>query len=271
MGRIGMSSGSGIGFRVEYADKGNSAVEAKLSALAAFARSAAGTAEQKLKAIQAEVADLLSYPTRDLTNPLYGEISALVGGVGVCEAYAKAFKYACDQAGIPAILVVGSIPVDAPHMWNLVEIEESWYAIDVTNEDRDPTLYDIFLSGKNTNIPLFKGKFSSAYKAIPFRMNTGEFDSFTYPTQATEKYNSSGGGTGGGGTTTPVTNPFKPSYTIKLEVWPEGTYVTEDVNDDFNGNGVKGEAIGALGVKSGNGKFTAKTKPILVSVKVNVK
>lgn len=56
-------------------------------------------------------------------------------------------------------------------------------------------------------------------------------------------------------------NVLKASYTVKIELWVEDTY------DILQSNG---KPI-ALGTTDTNGKFTPKTKPIIVSVKVNVK
>lgn len=71
-------------------------------------------------------------------------ISALAGRAGadapVCEGYARAFKVLCDELEIPCVLTEGeaiSSLDDTPgaHMWNYVQIDGSWYAIDVTWND----------------------------------------------------------------------------------------------------------------------------------------
>ena len=71
-------------------------------------------------------------------------ISALEGNVGnsgpVCEGYARAFQVLCDQLKIPCVLVNGPA-VDAlndtpeSHMWNYVQVDGGWYAVDVTWND----------------------------------------------------------------------------------------------------------------------------------------
>lgn len=58
----------------------------------------------------------------------------------VCEGYAKAFKVLCDQLDIPCVLVEGdarSQPAQSaePHMWNYVQVDHDWYAVDVTWND----------------------------------------------------------------------------------------------------------------------------------------
>ena len=57
---------------------------------------------------------------------------------GVCEAYAKLFTYLCQLNEIDALTVTGSRKNKdklESHAWNLVKIEDSWYAVDVTWDD----------------------------------------------------------------------------------------------------------------------------------------
>lgn len=57
----------------------------------------------------------------------------------VCEGYARAFQVLCDEAGIPCVLVdgnaVSSDGSGGPHMWNNVQLDGKWYAVDVTWND----------------------------------------------------------------------------------------------------------------------------------------
>ena len=77
-------------------------------------------------------------------NTAWKCISALVGNSGkagpVCEGYARAFQVLCDRLGIPCVQVDGPAvsklngqPED--HMWNYVQIDGGWYAVDVTWND----------------------------------------------------------------------------------------------------------------------------------------
>lgn len=76
-------------------------------------------------------------------------ISALSGRTDtagpVCEGYARAFKVLCDKAGIPCVLVSGNADngsgTPEAHMWNYVQIDGKWYAVDVTWND--PVVPDI--------------------------------------------------------------------------------------------------------------------------------
>lgn len=58
----------------------------------------------------------------------------------VCEGYAKAFKVLCDELDIPCVLVEGDArssksDIAGAHMWNYVQVDGGWYAVDVTWND----------------------------------------------------------------------------------------------------------------------------------------
>ena len=58
--------------------------------------------------------------------------------ISVCEGIAKSFKFLCDQAGVPCIIVFGEVFFDrdheGPHAWNIIETESGLSHIDVTAE-----------------------------------------------------------------------------------------------------------------------------------------
>ncbi|MDO5560462.1 MAG: transglutaminase domain-containing protein [Oscillospiraceae bacterium] len=66
----------------------------------------------------------------------------LVRHKGVCEGYARAFRYLCLRTGIECELVSGTSCGEG-HMWNIVKLGSDWYHIDLTWDD--PILY----SGKS--------------------------------------------------------------------------------------------------------------------------
>lgn len=74
--------------------------------------------------------------TAENSGNIYG---AFTTGKIVCEGYARAFKYILDGLGIPCILVSGtatnSTGQTETHAWNYVQIDEKWYAIDLTWDD----------------------------------------------------------------------------------------------------------------------------------------
>ncbi len=80
----------------------------------------------------------------------------------VCEGYARAYKYLLDGLGITNILVTGkatnSTGVTEEHMWNYIQIDDMWYAVDVTWDDpiikgvgtlTQETQHKYFLIGSN--------------------------------------------------------------------------------------------------------------------------
>ena len=70
--------------------------------------------------------------------------SAIVGRSGVsgplCTGYAQGFKVLCDAVDIPCILVIGYAQSEPEaqrqfHMWNYVQLDDQWYAVDVSWND----------------------------------------------------------------------------------------------------------------------------------------
>jgi len=75
---------------------------------------------------------------RQAASDCWSCLSALQGQSGkdgpVCEGYARAFQVLCRRAGIPCVLVDGKIRGE-DHMWNYVQLQGGWYAVDVTWND----------------------------------------------------------------------------------------------------------------------------------------
>jgi len=103
-----------------------------------------------------EYDETLSKPNR---NSVYG---ALVQRQVTCQGYAKAFKYIMDGLSVPCVLVRGeatnSEGKTEKHMWDYVQINDKWYAIDVTWDDpivigggklSNENKYKYFLKGKS--------------------------------------------------------------------------------------------------------------------------
>lgn len=76
-----------------------------------------------------------------------GSISALVNGCSSSYGFAATFKYLCSKSGLNALIVDGSYSGNQ-HFWNLVEVEDTWYAVDCSlgriNFDE---LTDVFFTG----------------------------------------------------------------------------------------------------------------------------
>lgn len=77
-----------------------------------------------------------SYPSGELaaTGDSYTAYGIMTDRIGVCEAFAQAYKYVMDKIGIPCI-IVSSNAMD--HAWNMVCIDDEWYHVDVTWDDTD--------------------------------------------------------------------------------------------------------------------------------------
>ncbi len=72
-------------------------------------------------------------------DTIYG---ALVEKKALCEGYSKAFAYLGNLAGIENVIVTGETYV--PHMWNMVNVDGSWYHVDVTWDKPDDQLHKMF-------------------------------------------------------------------------------------------------------------------------------
>lgn len=107
----------------------------------------------------------------------------LLNGKAMCDGYAKAFKYLCDQKGIPAVVIGGTasnaLGQTGTHAWNYVKMEDGkWYSID-TGWD-DPVV-----SGGGDN---------SKYRYVYFLKSTIKNDArkkdnaYAYPTLSASDY-----------------------------------------------------------------------------------
>lgn len=71
--------------------------------------------------------------TKEFANS-FTPYGILVENLGVCESYAEAFLLLAKEAGLEAIIVTGTLD-GVNHEWNRVKLEDSWYTLDVTNND----------------------------------------------------------------------------------------------------------------------------------------
>lgn len=127
------------------------------------------------------------YDYRD-KNSVYSAYGALVNGHAVCEGYARAFKLLCRYAGIESILVTGNSR-GVGHMWNMVNLENEWYHVDVTWDDlRQEPLHtylnvtELYIrADHDIDINYSKADSSLASQGISFN--------FYLPKAESEKYN----------------------------------------------------------------------------------
>ena len=96
-----------------------------------------GTDYTKIKLLHDLLIDYMSYNAE--SNNKASVYGALIEKKGVCEAYARTYKYILDEIGIENILVTGtatnSTGLTEDHMWNYVKLNGKWYAVDVTWDD----------------------------------------------------------------------------------------------------------------------------------------
>lgn len=125
------------------------AYEKEKAKLVQGARSVAAGEGENLQAKQIEyvhdaITKSVSYRLEDACKPenigfIRTSYGALVKHEGVCEAYTRAFKSVMDELGIPCVMVQGvynhSENVPELHIWNYVELDGKWYAVDVTMDD----------------------------------------------------------------------------------------------------------------------------------------
>ena len=67
--------------------------------------------------------------------------------VGVCQSYAMSMKLLCAYAGINSKVLTGYIATNLPHAWNAIELGDSWYWLDATNNKTNMGIpYYLYLS-----------------------------------------------------------------------------------------------------------------------------
>lgn len=147
-------------------------------------QSITGNTFRDIKMVHDYLVDNLQYETSVSKPNIYNVYGALINQECVCEGYAKAFKYLLDKMQIPCVIVIGkgvnSQGETESHAWNYVQIEEKWYAIDVTWDDpviigggtaSNSSRYKYFLKGADT--------FNKDHKAVGQFTQNGR--TFSYP------------------------------------------------------------------------------------------
>lgn len=97
------------------------------------------TIKGKIKVVHDYLIDTVNYDQSLQKSNIYNIYGALINKEAVCEGYARAFKYVLDDLEIPCIIVCGegqnSDGQVESHAWNYVQIDDLWYAVDVTWDD----------------------------------------------------------------------------------------------------------------------------------------
>ena len=125
-----------------------------------FKEMASSDAYLTIKRIHDKLVNDMTYDGTGIQKAsVYG---ALIERKGVCESYARTFKYILDELGIENVLVTGkgtnSTGATEDHMWNYVKLDGFWYAVDVTWDDpivsggaqTDEMRHKYFLKGSGT-------------------------------------------------------------------------------------------------------------------------
>ena len=122
-----------------------------------------GNTYEDIKLVHDYLIDNIEYDKSISKDNIYNVYGALVNKISVCEGYARSFKYIIDEMKIPCVLVVGNATNSEGktenHAWNYINLNNNWYAIDVTWDDpiivgggklNKELKYKYFLKGKNT-------------------------------------------------------------------------------------------------------------------------
>ena len=72
-------------------------------------------------------------------------VGALINSQAVCEGYALALNYLCDNLGINSYVITSS---ELDHAWNILELDGEWYYVDVTYSDTSDV--EFFLMGSKS-------------------------------------------------------------------------------------------------------------------------
>ncbi len=144
---------------------------------------------ENLKIVHDYLIDNIEYDVEAGKN-VYNVYGALVENRAVCEGYARTYKLLLDELGIPCVIACGTgtnrSGETESHAWNYVQIDDKWYAIDVTWDDpiiigngslTNSLRYRYFLLGSDE---FFKDHYEDGNIAAGF--------SFEYPVLSSTNY-----------------------------------------------------------------------------------
>lgn len=138
-------------YYVQHSDEGQARKESLDKVLSDFASQFDTTLPvvEQYKAIHDYVCELASYDHKAAAAGVLSEAHTAYGLLVdgrkvVCEGYSKAFKLLCNSVGLPCLLIAGeAVPSGCSfsgvsnHMWNLVRVDDAWFAVDTTWDDVD--------------------------------------------------------------------------------------------------------------------------------------
>lgn len=98
-----------------------------------------GNNYNKIMQVHNWLVENVEYGTEKSGNNAYNIYGTFATKSVVCEGYAETFKYIMDQIGIPCVLVSGTAQnsegTSENHEWNYIQLDNKWYAVDVTWDD----------------------------------------------------------------------------------------------------------------------------------------
>ena len=87
---------------------------------------------EKEKSIYKMITSRISSPGEKKKEENYSIVGALLKGIATCDGTALAVKVLMNRAGIPCGCVHGTKSDGTGHMWNIVEMNGSFYHVDAT-------------------------------------------------------------------------------------------------------------------------------------------
>lgn len=118
--------------------------EAKINEIVQGAKNSSQSPREQVIYVHNALLESTSYRLENNCSPgneghVRTSYGALVKGESLCEGYARALKSMLDSLGIPSVLVQGYYQdTDGSrnlHMWNYVQLDGKWYAVDATADD----------------------------------------------------------------------------------------------------------------------------------------
>lgn len=114
----------------------------------------------RVKKVHDWMIDAIEYDQSETNVNKFNIYGTIHDKKAVCEGYARSFRYIMEEIGVPCVLVSGTAKNSQGktevHAWNYVQIDDKWYAVDVTWDDpiitgggsiTDNEKYKFFLKG----------------------------------------------------------------------------------------------------------------------------
>lgn len=145
----------------------------------------------KVKKVHDWLIDAIEYDASETNINKYNIYGAMHDRKAVCEGYARTFKYVMEKLQVPCVLIAGTAKssqgTTEAHAWNYVQIEEQWYAVDLTWDD--PVITG---NGSLTNTERYKFFLKGSEEFLKDHTPSGEISEnsmiFTLPTLSITNY-----------------------------------------------------------------------------------